>query len=114
MKLTNDWIRWLSVYVEFLGADGVTPITPAGWESQLPGGFGEFESDTKKYLLWCPARSTILGIPLAASPSEISFWWPGNNPSGAGSSAAGSAPRTGLWKGGSLAAGTTRSAWAGL
>ena len=81
MKLTNDWIRWLSVYVEFLGPDGVTLIAPQGWKSFLPATFSDFESDTQKYLLWCSARDTILGIPLEASPAEISFPWPTNNPS---------------------------------
>src|SRR5262249_20447006 len=83
MSVTNDWIRWLSVYVEFVGPDGTTPIEPEGWTSFLPDGFSDFESDTQKYLLWCSARDTILGIPIDASPPEISFPWPTNNAWGA-------------------------------
>lgn len=82
LQLTNEWIRWLSVYVEFFGPDE-KPVAPEGWVSFLPSGFEYFESDTKKYLLWCPARKTILGIPLTATPTTISFPWPTNNPSGA-------------------------------
>jgi hypothetical protein len=83
LGVTNQWVRWLSVYVEFLGPDGKTPVKPEGWTTQLPAHFTQFETDTKKYLQWISARNTILGIPVKASPTTITFPWPTNNPSGA-------------------------------
>jgi hypothetical protein len=77
MQVTNDWIRWLSVYVEFLGANGA-PIVPEGWQSRLPPAYPGFESLTKKYLQWCPARRTILGIPIEKNPITVEFDWPKN------------------------------------
>jgi hypothetical protein len=84
ISVTNEWIRWLSLYAEFVGTDGVTPIEPQDWKTKLISDklSSTFESATKKYLALSAARDTILGIPLDASPTEISFPWPSNNPSG--------------------------------
>ena len=75
MQVTNDWVRWLSIYVEFVGANG-NKIKPKDWESRLPAGSGEFENDFTKFLLMCASRRTILGIPITKSPIEIEFDWP--------------------------------------
>lgn len=84
MSLTNEWVRWLTVYVQFVGPDGL-PVAPEGWQGMLPdeGGSGTYETDDKKYVDVISSRNTILGIPVfPASATEISFPWPTNNPSG--------------------------------
>jgi hypothetical protein len=77
IQVTNDWIRWLSLYVEFLGADG-SPIEPKDWKSRLPADGSDWENTTKKYLQLCPARRTVLGIPITKSPITIELDWPTN------------------------------------
>lgn len=78
-SFTNSWLRWLSGYVEFLGPDNSTPVVPDGWSSQVPPGVaGTYDSDRKKFVTLFSAVDTILGIPLAGSPTEISFAWPPN------------------------------------
>jgi hypothetical protein len=78
ISFTNSWLRWLSGYVEFYGPDG-SPVTPAGWQSQVPGGLaGIYDTDTKKYITMFSAVDTILAIPVAAEPTEMSFTWPSN------------------------------------
>lgn len=78
VSFTNSWLRWLSGYVEFLGPNA-QPVVPEGWTSQVPSGVaGTYDSDTKKYVTLFSAVDTILGIPLGASPTEISFRWPSN------------------------------------
>jgi len=78
ISFTNSWLRWLSGYVEFYGANG-SPVVPAGWTSQVPGGLaGIYDTDTKKYITMFSAVDTILAIPVSAEPTEISFKWPSN------------------------------------
>ena len=73
MQLTNDWVRWLSVYIEFLGAKD-EPILPKDWKSRVPDN-GDADH-SKKYLQLCPSRRTILGIPITKNPMAIEFDWP--------------------------------------
>jgi hypothetical protein len=75
IQVTNDWVRWLSIFVEFLGADG-KPIAPKDWKSSLPA--SDSEDITKKFLKLCAARRTILGIPITKNPTAIEFDWPTN------------------------------------
>ena len=78
-SFTNSWLRWLSLYVEFLGSDGKTPVVPEGWQSKVPGGLAQtYDSDTKKYVTLLESVDTILAVPLGAEPTEISFPWPQN------------------------------------
>src|SRR5579872_882800 len=78
VSFTNNWLRWLSGYVEFYGPDG-TAVKPEGWQSQLPGGLGEFyDTDTKKYVAIFSSVNTILAIPVGNTPTDISFPWPKN------------------------------------
>ncbi len=78
VSFKNDWLRWLSGYVEFLGADG-SVVTPAGWESKLPGTLaGTYDTDTKKYVAMFSSVNTILAVPVGNSPTEIKFPWPSN------------------------------------
>ncbi len=78
VSFKNDWLRWLSGYVEFLGADG-SVVTPAGWESKLPGALvGTYDTDTKKYVAMFSSVNTILAVPVGNSPTEIKFPWPSN------------------------------------
>jgi hypothetical protein len=78
MSATNNWLRWLSGYVEFLGPDGA-PVAPEGWKSMVPGGLaGTWDSDTKKYVTMFSSVDTILAIPIGGEETEISFLWPSN------------------------------------
>jgi hypothetical protein len=78
-SFTNSWVRWLSGYVEFLGPDGKTVVKPDNWTSQVPGGLaGTYDSDTKKYVALFSSANTMIGYPLAASPTTISFRMPSN------------------------------------
>jgi hypothetical protein len=78
-SFTNSFLRWLSLYVEFLDSDGKTPVVPEGWQSKVPGGLAQtYDSDTKKYVTLVESVSTILAVPLGAEPTEISFPWPPN------------------------------------
>ena len=78
MSFTNQWLRWLSGYVEFYGPDG-SAVKPEGWQSKVPGGLaGVYDTDTKKYVSIFSSVDTIFAIPLGAEPVEISFTWPTN------------------------------------
>lgn len=78
ISFVNNWVRWLSGYVEFLGPDG-NPVSPDGWSSKVPGGLaGVYDSDTKKYVTLFSSVDTILAVPLGGSPTEMSFTWPSN------------------------------------
>ena len=78
ISFTNEWLRWLSGYVEFYGPDG-TPVKPEGWTSQVPGALaGTYDSDTKKYVAIFSSVNTILAIPVGNTPTEIKFPWPSN------------------------------------
>ena len=74
LQVTNDWIRWLSLYVEFQGPSGES-ILPKNWKSRLSKDSGE-DKNEKKYLDFCAARRAILGIPITKSPMAIEFTWP--------------------------------------
>ena len=78
VSLTNNWLRWLSGYVEFYDAKG-NPVTPEGWVSKAPSGAeGIWDSDTEKYVTMFSSVDTILAIPVSADPTEMSFEWPSN------------------------------------
>lgn len=78
ISFTNEWLRWLSGYVEFYGPDG-SPVKPQGWSSKVPGGLaGTYDSDTKKYVAIFSSVNTILAIPVGNTPTEIAFPWPDN------------------------------------
>ena len=78
-SFTNSWLRWLSCYAEFLGPDGTTVVVPEGWTSLVPNALaGTYDTDTKKYLTLFSSVSTILAIPVDASPTTVSFTWPSN------------------------------------
>jgi hypothetical protein len=78
-SFTNSWLRWLSLYVQFLDSDGKTPVVPEGWQSKVPDGLAQtYDSDTKKYVTLIESVDTILAVPLGAEPTEISFPWPPN------------------------------------
>lgn len=78
VSFTNNWLRWLSGYVEFLGPDG-SPVAPKGWSSQVPGALaGTYDSDTKKYVGIFSSVNTILAVPVGNTPTEIKFTWPSN------------------------------------
>ena len=78
IAFTNNWLRWLSGYVEFYGPDG-NPVEPAGWVSQMHLPQAKwYESATKKYVAIFSAVNTILAIPVGNTPTTISFAWPPN------------------------------------
>lgn len=78
LSATNNWLRWLSGYVQFLGPDG-DPVVPEGWVTMVPGGLaGVWDSDTKKYVTMFSSVDTILAIPIGGEPTEVSFPWPAN------------------------------------
>ncbi len=79
VEFTNNWLRWLSGYVEFYGPDGSTPVVPQNWSSMVPGGLaGVYDSDTKKYVQIFSSVNTILAIPVGNTPSAMTFPWPAN------------------------------------
>jgi len=78
ISATNNWLRWLSGYVQFLGPDGEA-VVPDSWVSMVPGGIaGVWDSDTKKYVTMFSSVDTILAIPLGGEATEVSFTWPSN------------------------------------
>lgn len=78
ITFNNSWLRWLSAYAEFRGADG-NPVVPEGWSPLLPGNLAAlYDSPTKKYVQIFSATNTILGIPVGNTDTTISFKWPAN------------------------------------
>ncbi len=78
ISFTNEWLRWLSGYVEFYGPDGA-PVKPEGWVSQVPGELaGTYDTDTKKYVTIFSSVNTILAIPVGNTPTTFKFDWPSN------------------------------------
>ena len=78
LTATNNWLRWLSGYVQFLGPDG-GPVDPTGWTTMVPGGLaGVWDSPTKKYVTMFSSVDTILAIPVGGEATEVSFTWPSN------------------------------------
>lgn len=71
LPLKNYWLRWLSVYVQFLGPDG-KPYNPPDWTPILPGP----DLPTKKYIGLLASVPTILAIPLPAPFVDIEFVMP--------------------------------------
>jgi hypothetical protein len=71
LPLKNAWLRWLSVYVQFLDAVG-KPYDPPGW---VPIGPAK-DHGTKKYIGILSSAATILAIPLPASFVDIAFPMP--------------------------------------
>ena len=80
-SFTNSWVRWLSGYVEFLGDDfkTVVEVDEKDWTSQVPGGLaGTYDTSKKKYVALFSSVNTMIGYPLDASPTTISFRMPSN------------------------------------
>jgi hypothetical protein len=78
ISFLNNWLRWLSGYVQFLGPDG-KPVKPEGWKSMVPGGLaGVYDSDTTKYVSIFSSTNTILAIPVGNTPTAMAFPWPSN------------------------------------
>ena len=76
VTFTNNWVRWLSGYVEFYDTKG-NPITLEGWGSKAPGSSASiWDSDTEKFVTMFSSVDTILAIPVSAEPTEMSFPWP--------------------------------------
>ena len=65
----NNYLRYLTVYVEFLDVDGKA-VKPTGWESRLPSvldsTFG-LETDTRKYLGLVGPPAVLLGVRIYSS-----------------------------------------------
>jgi len=78
LSFLNNWLRWLSGYVEFYGPDG-NPVKPANWQSMVPGGLaGVYDTDTQKYVTIFSSVNTILAIPVGNTPTAYAFPWPSN------------------------------------
>ncbi len=70
LTLSNDFVRWLYVYVQYLGkGNQVLPATPGGKypdpDAQAP------DTQYAKFLGLLPQVTTILGIPLPGSTNTI-------------------------------------------
>lgn len=72
LQLKNDWLRWLSVYVEFLDAAG-KPYNPPDWKPIPPGP----DFTTKKSIGLMASAATIFAVPLPSSFVDIAFPMPG-------------------------------------
>jgi hypothetical protein len=78
VSLTNNWLRWLSGYVEFYNGKG-DPVAPENWATMAPSGDSSiWDGDKEKYVTMFSSVDTILGIPLGGDPTEMTFPWPGN------------------------------------
>jgi hypothetical protein len=78
VSLTNNWLRWLSGYVEFYDAQG-NAVIPDGWQTMAPHGDASiWDSDTEKYVTMFSSVDTILGIPLGGDATEMTFPWASN------------------------------------
>ncbi|HKP03631.1 MAG TPA: hypothetical protein VJU77_09765 [Chthoniobacterales bacterium] len=71
LPLKNNWLRWLSVYAQFLDADG-KPYNPPDWKPIPPGE----NYPTKKYIGLLASAATILAIPLPSSFENLVFPMP--------------------------------------
>jgi hypothetical protein len=71
LPLKNNWLRWLSVYVQFIDAEG-KPFDPPDWKPIPPGP----DHATKKYIGMMASAATILAIPLPSSFVDIDFPMP--------------------------------------
>lgn len=71
LQLKNQWLRWLTVYVQFLDASG-QPYDPPDWKPVAPGP----DAKTKKYIGVMASAPTILAIPLPAPYVDIGFPMP--------------------------------------
>jgi hypothetical protein len=75
LELQNTFTRFLSVYVQFVGANG-NPIVPNHWDSRLGPLPAAFENDTTKYLGVERNRDTIMGIPCPSPKVNWAFTIP--------------------------------------
>lgn len=74
----NHWLRHLSAYVEFLDAAG-RPQPPPNWSSRFPVSGTSFDSHaTKRFVDLIGPVETMMGIPLPADSSHLSFPVPAN------------------------------------
>lgn len=71
LPLKNSWLRWLSVYVQFLDTNG-DPFDPPDWKPMPPG--PDFK--TKKSVGLLASAATILAIPLPAKFEDVVFPMP--------------------------------------
>lgn len=76
IDVKNHHLRTLGAYVQFLD-DGGNPVEGFTWDTNLVAGL-ELESLSKKYLKVIPPRGSIMGIPVSAPQSTLSFQFPDN------------------------------------
>lgn len=61
MQFRNDYLRYMSTYVQFANAAGNLPITPSGRDTSRA-----------KFLAWINSNYTVLGIPLIGNDVPLS------------------------------------------
>ena len=70
LKLSNDFVRWVNVYVQYLGKGGA--VIPAKSGGQYPDpGADPPDTQYAKFLGILPQVPTILGIPLGGATNTI-------------------------------------------
>ncbi len=81
VDITNWFLRWLSVSVQFQGQQGEL-LTVDDWTDVPPmdssGLAGVYEDGSTKYLGMLSSVNTIMGVPLEPQPSTLRFDWPEN------------------------------------
>jgi len=78
LEVKNLYPIFLTVYAEFLAADG-SVITPGQWQSRLPASVrNTFETGSKKYLGLVRPTNRCEGIPIDIDKVEIEFTQPAN------------------------------------
>ncbi|MBX2907394.1 MAG: hypothetical protein KF744_15225 [Taibaiella sp.] len=78
ISFSNNYIRWLGVYVEFYDASG-NLIEPDGWVSpEAVEIYSVWDSPTQKIVALVSSVNTILGVPLGGSQYDVDFKWPDN------------------------------------
>lgn len=74
---TNNFLRTLAAYVQFLDSQGKAIDNPAGWKDRLPAPLSTwFETPSTKYLNSVSSVNVILGIPMPTDPTRSDFPWP--------------------------------------
>lgn len=79
LRFSSRYLRYLSIFVEFLDADG-NPVVPADWvnENNLTVVANAMDTDSRKFLVVATPPPTFLGAPLIDAETFGAFTFPAN------------------------------------
>ena len=77
IDMTNTYVRWLTVYAQFIDANGNAMSTP-GWQADDSGVAGDVADtldlnyDDMRCIGWISPINTIMGMPVSSMPGTLS------------------------------------------